>query len=136
MNKVLAVVVLLAALLVGCAGSQMRGLAEQEPLQDLALQVALVRAMEATPDPVQTAAALQALAAASALGIAQAPVEKAVRDWFGYQGLPASERLLVDAVAEALAADLSAAAPAEVPQVAQRWRGIAGSAAAAVLGAA
>jgi hypothetical protein len=135
MNKWLWLMVLLAVLLVGCAGAQTRALVAQESLQDLTLQVALVRAIEATPDPARTAQAVQALAAAGALDIAALPVEQAVRGWLGWDELAASERLLVDALAEALAADLAAAAPGEVPALAARWRGIAQVAAGAVLAA-
>lgn len=136
MNRLWAMVCLCAALLVGCAGTELRGLAAEEGMQDLALQIALVRAIEATPDPAQTARAVQALTATSALDIAAVPVAQAVRDWLGWEGLPASERLLVDAVAEALAADLAAASPGAVPAVAARWRMIAQAASGAVLGTA
>jgi hypothetical protein len=123
----------LAAWLAACGGS-LHQLSQDEGMQDLALQIALVRAIEATPDPRATASALTVLANTETPNIAAAPVEAAVREWFSWGDLSASERLLVDAVAEALAADLSAASPAQVPAVAARWRAIARTAAAAVLG--
>jgi hypothetical protein len=102
-------------------------------MQSAAVTVLVARAIERTSDPQASARAVLTFAEVTAVGVDPAVIDSAVRAHLGYADRPASERVLIDAVAQALAADLAAVSAEYVPATAERWRVAVATAARAVL---
>jgi len=117
----------------GCAGTRTAALVDDPHTQDMVLEVLIARAIEATAEPARTAHAVQALATADPAALELAPVPDIVRAHLDYAARPASERLLIDRLAAALAADVAHAIGPERMAALARWRRVAVAASAAVL---
>jgi hypothetical protein len=95
----------LIALLTAC-GPSTSSLVKDEGMQDLALTVAVARVIEATDDPQTTAKAILTMLEASD-SIETSVLSDSVAGWFG-DDLPASEKVLLDSILEAIEEDATA----------------------------
>lgn len=108
------------ALVAGCAGGQMAQTVADPAVQQLAGQVAVARALEASDDPA--AAAERVLVLTDATHFDGPVLVSAVRNAVGYDGLPASEQLLFDAMVDAALADAATLAPESARTSLAHWR--------------
>jgi hypothetical protein len=117
----------------GCAGTQ--ATIANDSLQTIAAEVAIARVIEQTSNPRRTAIAILELSAraSNAEDMPEDPmlILSAIHDQLDYASRPASERLLIDALAESIAQDFAAT----VPGRANSWIEASTRAARAVLAA-
>ena len=98
--------------------------------QQALTEAAIVRVIEKSKDPQAMAAKVLALAGTPA-STDSTPIVDLIHSSLGYDTLPVSEQILVDAAVDAFTADLAAAADSQASKLAvlERWRTVATSAA-------